>query len=155
MRHAKSDWDADYEQDHERPLNGRGIKTARVVGEVLAEKGLIPELVISSTALRARLTAELAIEAGGWDATLILEPELYGTGPEAAMTVAGRAPEVERLMLVGHQPAWSMLVHGLTGQVTEMKTATVAVVELPGDDWTEVAPNRGTLAEVIRPRDHL
>jgi phosphohistidine phosphatase len=155
MRHAKSDWDADYGPDHERPLNDRGVKSARVMGEVLAKYGLTPRLVISSTAVRARLTAELAIESGGWDAPLILEPELYGTGPEAAMTVATQAPNVDRMMLVGHQPTWSRLVDLLTGESPEMKTATVAVVEIPGDDWGEVAPDRGTLLRVIQPRDYL
>lgn len=155
MRHAKSDWDADYGPDHERPLNARGVKSARVMGKVLADEGLIPGLAISSTAIRARLTAELAIESGGWDTTLILEPDLYGTGPETAITITTRAPVVDRLMLVGHQPAWSMLVHSLTGELADMKTATVAVVDIPGHDWSEVAPNRGTLLEVIQPRDHL
>jgi phosphohistidine phosphatase len=155
MRHAKSDWNADYGPDHERPLNDRGVKSARVMGEVLAKDGLIPLLVISSTAVRARRTAELAIESGGWDTSLILEPGLYGTGPDTAMEVAGRAPSVERLMLVGHQPSWSKLVQALTGELADMKTATVAVVDLPGCDWGQLAPNRGTLVEVIQPRDHL
>lgn len=155
MRHAKSDWNADYGPDHERPLNDRGIESARVMGEVLAGEGLVPELVISSTAVRARLTAELAVEAGGWDATLILEPRLYGGSAETAMMVAGSAPNVTPLMLVGHQPAWSMLVQALTGEPAEMKTATVAVVELSGRDWVDLAPDRGTLLDVIQPRDHL
>ncbi len=62
MRHAKSDWDADYESDHDRPLNDRGLKSARLMGRVLADEGLVPDLIISSTALRARTTAELATE---------------------------------------------------------------------------------------------
>lgn len=155
MRHAKSDWTADYGPDHERPLNERGVKSARVMGEVLAKDGLIPILVISSTAVRARRTAELANESGGWDASLILEPELYGTGVDTAIEVAARAPKVERLMLVGHQPSWSKLVQTLTGELADMKTATVAVVDVPGRDWGQLAPNRGKLVEVIQPRDHL
>src|SRR5919106_1216821 len=70
MRHAKSDWNADYGRDHERPLNERGIGSARLMGKVLSDKGQAPDLVITSTALRAQKTAALAKEAGKWAADI-------------------------------------------------------------------------------------
>lgn len=155
MRHAKSDWNAEYEADHDRPLNARGVRSARVMGEVLSRAGIVPKEVISSTAVRARSTAELAIEAGSWESDLILEPKLYGTGPNTAMAVAAQAPSVDRLMLVGHQPAWSMLVLELTGESAQMKTATVAVVEIPGDDWSAMGAGRCELTGVLQPPDYL
>jgi len=155
MRHAKSDWDADYGRDHDRPLNERGVRSARIMGEVLADEGLAPALVISSTALRARSTAELAIEAGTWQSRLILEPGLYGTSPDAVIELAAGSPGVERLMLVGHQPTWSMLVRALTGEIADMKTATVAVVEVMGEGWSALAERNGSLSRVLQPRDYL
>ena len=109
MRHAKSDWGADYGSDHDRPLNRRGIESARLMGRVLSAESLAPSLVISSTAVRARHTAELAIEAGNWAADLVLERALYDEGPSGVITRASAAPDVPSLMLVGHQPTWSML----------------------------------------------
>lgn len=155
MRHAKSDWGADYGLDHDRPLNERGIRSARVMGGVLADEGLVPALVISSTAVRARSTAELAIEAGGWESRLTLEPGLYGTSPDAVIELAAGAPVVERLMLVGHQPTWSMLVRELTGDMADMRTATVAVVDVEGEDWSVLAARNGRLARILQPRDYL
>ncbi len=152
MRHAKSDWEADYSADHNRPLNDRGIKSARLMGRVLAARDEVPQVVISSTAVRARATAELAIEAGGWQSQLLLDRDLYESGPAGVLDVAAGAPDVERLMLVGHQPTWSMLVAQLTGERVEMKTATVSVVEFDLDSWAAVTGATGTLSEVLHPR---
>jgi phosphohistidine phosphatase len=153
MRHAKSDWDAEYGSDHDRPLNERGTRSAKLMGRVLVEEGLQPGQVISSTALRAKTTAELAIAAGQWDAGLALDRALYEEGPRGVLGAAATAPEVSRLMLVGHQPTWSMLVGALTGERTEMKTATVAVVDLDLESWAGLPEASGELRRVLSPRD--
>ena len=121
MRHAKSDWDASYGSDHERPLNDRGIRSAKLMGRLVA--GL-------------EMTA-LASDAGNWQAAIALESGLYGTGPEGALELAAGSHDVDRLMLVGHQPTWGMLVNRLTGAVADMKTASVAEINLPyfGSQW--------------------
>jgi len=154
MRHAKSDWSADYGSDHERPLNQRGEHSARIMGRVLEADGCVPQVIVSSTAVRARSTAALANEAGHWDAELVLDDALYGGGSDTALQVASAAPDVESLMLVGHQPTWSTLVTAVTGQRVEMKTATVAVVGFDTPDWGELASTRGELVAVYQPRDY-
>lgn len=155
MRHAKSDWDADYGSDHERPLNERGVRSAKVIGGVLRDRSLDPQHIITSSAVRARTTAELAVEAGGWEAQIELEGGLYGTGPEAVVAIASHAPEVDRLMLVGHQPTWSLVAAMITGQRVEMKTATVAVIDCPIDTWRELPSSGGDLIEVIHARTFM
>ena len=152
MRHAKSDWDADYGSDHDRPLNNRGLRSARLMGRVLAEEGLVPDLIISSTALRARRTAELAIEGGDWDSALVLDRSLYDEGPRGVLEAGASAPDVNSVMLVGHQPTWSMVVSALTGERADMKTATVAVIELDLDSWAELPGATGKLTRVLEPR---
>lgn len=154
MRHAKSDWNADYGSDHERPLNERGVRSARRMGEVLTDTGRAPDLVITSTAVRARSTASLAKEAGKWDADLILEQELYGAGVDDAIEIASAAPDVNRVMLVGHQPTWSALVATLTGERMDMKTATVAVIEFEIDAWSDLPNSKGRLMSTLQPRDY-
>lgn len=129
LRHAKSDWSADYSGDHDRPLNSRGLRDAPRVGEILTERGLIPDLVISSTAVRARTTAELAMTAGGWPADLELDESLYASSPSQVLALIDSAPDVETLMLVGHQPTWSAVTQHLTGEWVDIKTATTAHIE--------------------------
>ena len=155
MRHGKSDWDADYDQDHERPLNDRGVRSARIMGRLLAGNDLMPELIITSTAVRARSTATLASEAGGWDSEIVLDPNLYGTGADAAVQAASTAPDVQRLMLVGHQPTWSILVSVLSGEKVDMKTGTVAVLEFDIGEWKLLPSIQGKVAAVYQPRDHF
>ena len=152
MRHAKSDWDADYRLDHDRPLSERGVRNARSMGRVLSAHGLEPQVVISSTALRAKTTAQLAIEEGGWETELRLDATLYESGPEDVLGVGASAPEVSRLMMVGHQPTWSILVAELTGERVEMKTATVAVLELEMESWAGLRLGKGTLTRVLDPK---
>ncbi len=150
MRHAKSDWSADYDSDHDRPLNDRGIRSARLMGRLLADRGLAPELIVSSTAVRARRTVELAMDSGRWDSALELDERFYFSGLRGAHDAIRRHGGVDRLMLVGHQPIWSLLVSDLTGRSEEMKTASVAVI-----DQFDAGQSAGVLAEIINPRDYF
>jgi len=152
MRHAKSDWNADYSADHERPLSDRGVRSARLMGRLVAGLDLTPDHVISSTAVRARTTAALASESGHWEAVIALEGGFYGSGPESVLEIAARAPNVERLMLVGHQPTWGMLVNRLTGGVADMKTASLAAIDFMIDAWSEMASAQGVLTSLHHPR---
>ena len=124
------------------------------MGRVLADEGLVPDLIISSTAVRARRTAELAIEAGDWDAELVLDRSLYDEGPRGVLEAGASAPDVSSVMLVGHQPTWSMLVSALTGERADMKTAAVAVIELDLDSWAGLPGASGTLIRVLGPRSY-
>ena len=155
MRHAKSDWGADYESDHERPLNDRGIRSAQLMGRLVSGLGMTPGHVISSTAVRARTTAALAADAGQWETGVALERGLYGTGPNGVLEVAANAPDVERLMLVGHQPTWGMLVNRLSGAVADMKTASVATIDFMIEEWEEILDAQGVLTSLHHPRPYF
>ena len=154
MRHAKSDWAAGALLDHDRPLNARGKRAAERMGALLAEIDQVPELVVSSSAVRARRTAELAAAAGDWPGPIEIEPELYGTSAGGALRVVAATPDsVERLMVVGHQPTWGALVAELTGGAVQMKTATVAIVDLMlGREWAFDEPLQGELVALLQPR---
>tara|TARA_Y100000748_G_scaffold190483_1_gene159480 strand:+ start:257 stop:535 length:279 start_codon:yes stop_codon:yes gene_type:complete len=82
FRHGKSDWSASYGSDHDRPLNKRGIRAAKKMGKFLADKNQVPELIISSTAVRAHTTVQLAIDNAQWKSRLILERGIYGGSPD-------------------------------------------------------------------------
>ena len=153
MRHAKSDWEAAYSTDHDRPLNDRGVRSAQIMGRVLAARDLAPHVILSSDAVRARTTAELARDAGVWDSSLFLEPRFYGGTTSDVLDAVSKSPAVSRVMVVGHQPRWSILVDHLTGADVDMKTAAVAVVALPIANWAEADHATGSLVEVLYPRD--
>ena len=81
LRHAKSSWNDPALDDHERPLNKRGRRDAPRMGELVREYGLIPDVVISSDAVRARLTAEAVAEAARYAGEILLDPHLYMACP--------------------------------------------------------------------------
>lgn len=154
MRHAKSDWSADYGADHDRPLNERGRRSAKAIGEALTADDAAPDHIISSTAIRARTTAELAAKAGRWDCDVIVDARLYGSGADTVISVAASSGRGARLMLVGHEPTWSSLVSMLTGERVDMRTATVTVVDFEIDGWPQITSADGRVRHVYQARDY-
>lgn len=153
FRHGKSDWNANTRGDRDRPLNTRGERAATTMGLVLRRMREIPDLVISSPAVRAETTAVLARISGGWDSRLEIADDLYGAGPESALAVAARCGgEVERVMLVGHEPTWSLLAQQITGGRIMVKTATVLAFDLNIEKWTDAGRVTGSLAFAVHPR---
>ena len=152
LRHAKSDW-PEGAADHTRTLNDRGRHSAALVGTHMAEAGLVPELAVCSSAVRARITLDLAKEAGGWHTNVTVTDDLYNTHVAGALDVVADAPDVSSLLLVGHEPTWSGLVRVLTGVEVPMKTATLVVMQLDRERWDELAPNSCTISSVTHVRE--
>jgi phosphohistidine phosphatase len=155
LRHAKADREEGSMTDHERPLTKKGVKAARRMGELLREKHLVPDLVLTSTAERARTTAELAAREAGYTPSVDLLAELYLAEPPAYLDALRRfGGEAERVLVVGHNPGIEALIFRLTGAAEHMPTAALAECELPITSWTELDSTvRGTLQNVWRPRE--
>ena len=156
LRHAKSSWHDTSLADHERALNARGRRDAPRMGELLREQRLIPDAIISSDAMRARLTAEAAAEAAGYPGTIVLDPQLYHATPtdivEVLRTV--RATEAATVMIVGHNPGLEELVAQLTGDQRDFPTAALARILLPIDEWGDLdLSTPGTLEDLWLPKE--
>lgn len=134
VRHAKSDWGDPSLRDHDRPLNGRGRKNAPDMADRLAATGVSVDLILSSTAVRARTTAQAFAEA--LDAPLELIPELYlasGSTLLGAARLAATRNGFETIMVVAHNPGITDLANELSGGgIHHMPTAAVARFELAG-----------------------
>ncbi len=153
MRHAKSDWDGAFSSDHERRLAPRGRRAAQTVGRFLSSVGA-PQAVVTSSAVRARTTVEIAAKAGGWECGVEVTDALYGCSPEALLGVSRTADDaVERLLLAGHEPAWSETAGRLVGAASiRMVTAAVACIDLPIVSWNEIRFGVGTIKWVVTPK---
>lgn len=139
FRHGKSDWDAPSGRDFDRPLAERGIRDARRMGKFLRTAGQIPDLVLSSSALRAQTTAQIAADAGQWQCPLQLTEELYNASSGTLLNEIHRLPEnASCVLLAGHEPTFSEVVRLLTGggQV-KMSAAAMASIKLPIVHWSE------------------
>ena len=137
LRHAKSNWDDETLSDHDRPLAARGERDAPRMGVLLAQKQLIPDLIISSTACRARSTAHAVAESAGFDGRLIETESLYHSSPGQILSVLNReASDESCVMLVGHNPGMEMLASSLAGSYQVFPTAAIGVFECDVMDWS-------------------
>jgi phosphohistidine phosphatase len=156
LRHAKSSWDDQNLDDHDRPLNARGERDAPRMGRLARKKRLSVELIISSDALRARLTAEAVADAIGYGGQILLDPRLYHASAADILAVLRSAVDdnVTTVMIVGHNPGLEDLVARLTGDPEGLPTAALAQIALPIERWPDLtASTRGTLVGLWRPKE--
>jgi phosphohistidine phosphatase len=156
LRHAKSSWAEPALADFDRPLNSRGLRAAPFMGTLIASRGLLPDLMLSSPAVRAAETARLVKEASGADFPLRFDERIYEASPQTLLHVIAELDEnVHSAMIVGHNPGIESLIRLLTGRIESMPTASLAVIDLDIEKWDQSGPERGRLIEVIRPKDEL
>ncbi len=173
LRHAKSSWNDPSQSDHARPLNARGRAAAALMRTTLRSLGLVPDVVLVSSARRTLQTLDALAP---WDETPIIEPmdQLYLASPAQMLAVAARVSETVRsLMIVGHNPGMHDLALRLAGGHGVASNANVgrqledgfpagalAEFTIPGA-WQDLAALRdetgrqagGRLVRFICPRD--
>ena len=155
MRHGKSRWDEEDADDLHRSLAKRGKRDSLRVGEEIAARGLVPEVILSSPAKRARSTVRRMIKGSGYSGDAIYDPDLYFEGVEPYLRNLSALPDkVGVAMVVGHNPVLEQLVHLLTGQAVRLPTAALACVNLPLDAWADLADGvQGSVEQLILPRE--
>jgi len=153
MRHGKSDWGAGSQRDYDRPLNERGLRDTQKIGQELKKRNLIPDLIISSPAERAKVTAERVAENSGYKKDIIWDDNFYlGFFKEIISVLKKLKNEIETVMIVGHNPTWSDLVEKLAGKFLDMKTANVCILEFE-ENWEKLTEKKCRFIELISPKD--
>lgn len=155
LRHGKSNWDAGYVGDHERPLALRGQKSAARMGRFIARVGPVPDLVLCSTAVRTRQTLELAMEAGAWDGVdVTFDQTLYlATYDQMLGCITALSDQIDTVMLVGHEPTTSLFMGQLIGSASiRFPTTAVARIDLNVEHWSSCRTGVGSLEWFVTPR---
>lgn len=155
LRHAKSSWKDMSLADHDRPLKKRGKRDAPRMGTLLREEGLVPDLIISSTAKRALETAVLVADASGYEGDIDVRREFYPGYPDAYIdALRETADEYRIMMVVGHNPGLEELLELLTEAGEFLPTAALAQVALPLQNWCELNyETSGEMVNLWRPRE--
>lgn len=154
FRHAKSSWDDPALEDFDRPLNKRGKKTAPLMGKVMKERKVEPEIVLCSPARRTRETAKLALQKSHIEAPIIYEEAIYEASVRTLIAVLSSLKEpVESVLMIGHNPGMSDLLHTIARASEDFPTACLAKVSLEITTWKELAPQSGRLEWILRPRE--
>jgi phosphohistidine phosphatase len=156
LRHSKSAYPEGV-ADIDRPLGPRGVRDAVTLGGWLQGQGLLPDLVVCSTAARTRQTWDLISDQLVWpgeDAMVVrYDPRVYDADPADLMAIVREtAPDAALLALVGHNPGAAQLVLTLTGEAgLKFPTSALAMIEIP-QDWDQAAPGSGSLAGYWTPK---
>ncbi|MGX1701945.1 SixA phosphatase family protein [Microbacterium sp. NPDC055357] len=145
VRHAKSDWGDPALDDHDRPLNARGLRDAPRMAERLAATGLRVDALLSSTALRAVTTADFF--SGALGVPVQQQERLYGA-PASLLLRAAAESGARSVVVVAHDPGMSVLAGELSGGgIGHMPTCAVATFGWDVGDWdvaTSVDPEEWT-----------
>ena len=161
LRHAKSSWDDPVARDFDRPLNARGRRAARRIGQELRSQGLAFDQILASPAARVVETLDDVAEGYGSILDIEYDQRIYlASVPTLLEVIHGADDEAERLLIVGHNPGLENLALALAGEgalrsevVAKYPTGTVAEIVFDVDNWIDVEEGLGRLTRFIRPRD--
>ena len=160
LRHGKSDWKTGM-HDFDRPLAPRGRKASKRIARLLMERELLPDLIVSSPALRARETAERVCRFVGMEVSRIAwEPAIYEAELDTLLEILSMVPEhATRVLIVGHNPGFDELVRHLGADTVAawddlnlMPTAALAHLAMPAA-WTGLGRGSARCLSLVRPRD--
>ncbi|MET0240331.1 MAG: histidine phosphatase family protein [Sphingobium sp.] len=163
LRHAKSDWSDSVKRDFDRPLNPRGKRAARLMGEWARSNGLEFEAIVASPAVRVMETLDYFIEGYGRAVDTRWDRRIYLASSATLLDVLRDQPDaLTAILMVGHNPGLEDLVLDTVPddatdkcrEAIEIKypTAAIATLTFAADHWTDIA-NPATLTGFVRPRD--
>lgn len=175
LRHAKSSWEAPTRHDHDRPLAPRGVRACAVIADHLRERGIAPDLVLCSTAVRARRTLDGILAGFAAPPRVAYEAAIYDATAAALLDLLDRLPargqrspdptgndhlgNPDSLMLVGHQPGLGDLALELAASgprlpdlAAKFPTAALATLELDRP-WPDLEPGCARLAAFVKPKE--
>jgi len=155
LRHAKAEPSEEGQSDRDRPLAPRGEKDAPRIGRWLKEQQLTPDLIVSSSAVRAEATAGLVAQACGYEKPIDLRNELYLATPATYVQVIRElGDDANRILVVGHNPTLDELLYLLCGNHDGFPTGGLAVVQLDVASWEEVRlPTQHKLTQFVRGKE--
>jgi phosphohistidine phosphatase len=157
IRHAKSDWSNPFLRDFDRELNERGLKNAPMMGTILAQKNIHPDLILSSPAQRAKTTAiEIARKLSFPQDAITYEASLYESNIETIFEVIrGVSDTYETLVVFGHNPEFTECANALCGaNIENIPTCGVVAMQLKENNWKSVGFDSAQLLFFDTPKQH-
>ena len=123
------------------------------MGKLLANSEQVPDLVICSSAIRAKQTLELSVQSGKWICKIREDKKLYFDGISSIVNIIQNLPNnYSRVMLVGHEPKWSTLINEfIGGGEVRVPTAAMARIDFDVDNWSDLNFGSGTLRWLLQP----
>lgn len=157
LRHAKSSWKFEELSDHDRPLNQRGRTDAPLMGNELASRGVSPDRIISSPAVRAITTATLVGRELDYEPDEIkIDERIYGADKHMLLEVIQSTPlEMEHVMIVGHNEALSDFANMLSPRsIGSIPTAGIVALRFNCESWYDISRDNAELLFFDFPKNY-
>ena len=140
IRHAKSDWDNPSLSDYDRPLAARGLEDAPKMAALLKNRAIKVDGILSSTAKRAKQTAEITAEVLGIPNHIQWDRSLYHASADHLLRVIqAQQTHLQTLILVGHNPGLTELIVRLGVNLDNLPTAGQFAFTVLSDDWKNLS----------------
>lgn len=166
VRHAKSDWSAIGQPDHDRTLAERGLRDAPRMGQLLRgcledatpEKIVPPLMLVSSSAVRAKTTAQFFANALGIDnAQISIEKAIYESSTEEMMKVIHDLDDTHNIaVLFGHNPTFTYLANTFVADIVDyidnMPTCSIVRIESKAQTWATLTKKNSILTAFWYPK---
>lgn len=156
VRHAKSSWKDPDLNDFDRPLNKRGKRDAPFMGKKLKDMQIMPDVILSSAAKRAKQTARTVAEEIGYPKKkIVFDDKMYHSGEKYLLElVRSQDNRHETLMLFGHNPDFNYLAKMLLREnpISNIPTAGVCCIRFDVETWKMVKEGNGKIVFIDYPK---
>ncbi len=154
IRHAKSDWSDESKSDFDRGLNRRGEKAILIMANALKEKKVMPDLILSSSAKRAKLTAKGLAKKIGYRGEIKYIDALYMAEPETIQElIKDINNKYDTLFVVGHNPETTEFSNMMVDDyIDNVPTLGIVALEIPIDHWKKFKLTEGKTEFFIYPK---
>jgi phosphohistidine phosphatase len=162
LRHAKAVPKDSSLSDHDRPLDKLGEDDALHMGKLMKDKDIIPSFIISSTALRAKTTAELVAKGCGYQGDIVFDQSLYEAKPKDYLAILETlSDKYNTVLIVGHNPTVEDTIQMVTDSsdvVVAIPSCALAHLSLPIEKWSDASSkskleqHKVMLRKIIQPR---
>lgn len=153
IRHAKSSWKDSALDDFLRPLNKRGKSDAPKMGKRLKERKIMPDIIISSPAIRAKTTAEIIAKELKYHKEIIFNDEVYESTLDILHEIVTKVGDKNStLFLVGHNPSLNMLAEHYVDFSENIVTCAVLEIEFDCDRWADIDAKNAKLISYDYPK---
>lgn len=156
IRHAKSSWKETSLDDFDRPLNKRGKRDAPLMGNLLKEQGVAPDLIISSPAKRAKDTAKIIAKHVNYKKDILFEQNIYEAGIYDIDNVVTNIDDNNKtVFLFGHNPALNEYVYQMVELYDNVPTAGIVHLRFNVDRWSDLCSECCELINFDFPKKHI
>ena len=155
IRHAKSSW-SDFDlDDFDRPLNKRGRDNAPFMGKLLKDKNIMPDIILSSPALRAKTTAEIISKEVKYSKVIVFDKKMYESSDATLHQILTKLDNKNGVaFLVAHNPGLNMLAEYYVDFYQNIPTCGVIEIEFDCDKWKDIGPSNAKLISFEYPKKY-